>query len=181
MNKILEIAYDSREQKPVHDLEGQTVNGVKIHYVERPLYVFDYACNISLTPTKGKLMIPTMALERKGLGDLVSSLFNGKNFKRELAKIKKAKELWGNAGGMVAYVVEGDYEAIGKFNYSRFPSGRVTAKAVVSKIHQMMFDHNVHMILCRSRIEAEYTIVSLLKKQWIKDRFRLAVSKKSII
>ena len=177
--KELVIAYDTREQTPVHDLDGTEISkGVVVRYVRRPLYVFDYACELGLTPTDGKLMIPSFACERKGLGDLVSSLFNGENYKRELAKIDKAKRLWGNSGLPVCYVVEADMEMIGKYDYSRFPSGRVTAKAVVSKINQLRYEKNVHFILARSRIQAEYTIISIMKKHWMRERFKKAVSSK---
>ena len=183
MSKVLEIAVDTREQAPHHELEGCEISkGVTVHYVSRPLYVFDYACANNLTPTNGKLMIPGLALERKSLADLIGSLFNGANFKRELAKIAKAKEIWGNDGRPIIYVIDdGDYEAISKYNYSRFPSGRVTAKAVVSKINKMRYEHNVHMIQCRSKIQAEYTIASILKQHWVKVCFLEAVRKKSII
>jgi ERCC4-type nuclease len=172
----LVIAVDTREQRPIHYLDGQEISqGVTLRYVQRSLYVFDYALDIGLTPSSGKLMMPDFAIERKGLGDLIGSLFNANNFQRELKKIAKARRIWGDSGLPIVYVVEGDYESIGAYDYSRFVSGKVTAKSVVSKINEMRYRHNVHMILCRSNIQAEYCIVSLLKKHWAKTRFKKAI------
>jgi ERCC4-type nuclease len=172
MNREMIIAVDSREQKPMHDLDGVEVSkGVTVRYETASLSVYDYALMADLTPTDGKLMVPGWACERKSLGDLVGSLFNADNYRRELAKLERAKAAWGHTGRPYVYVVEGDYEAISKYDYSRFPSGKITPKVVISKINEMRFKHNIHVLLCRSRIQAEYMVISLLKKRFTKVLF----------
>jgi len=178
--ETLRIAYDSREQRPVHDLEGREVaKGVFVEYQEAALSVFDYALMADLTPTGGKLMTPGWAIERKGLTDLVGSLFNSDNYKREIAKIARAQAIWGGSGLGNIYVVEGDLEAISKYDFSRFPSGKITPKVLISKINQMRYRYNVQFILCASRIQAEYTIVSLLRQHSKSVQFKKAIKEKA--
>ena len=177
--ETLRIAYDSREQKPVHDLEGREVaKGVFVEYQEAALSVFDYALMADLTPTGGKLMTPGWAIERKGLSDLVGSLFSPDNYKRERAKIARAQSLWGSSGLGNIYVVEGDLEAISKYDFRRFPSGKITPKVLISKINQMRYRYNVQFILCASRRQAEYTIVSLLRQHSKSVQFKNAMKAK---
>ena len=178
--ETLSIAYDSREQRPVHDLDGREIaKGVTVKYEEASLSVFDYALISDLTPTSGKLMTPGWSIERKGLSDLVGSLFNSANYKRELAKIERANAIWGNSGLGNIYVVEGDLEAISKYDFSRFPSGKITPKVLISKINQMRYRYNVQFILCASRIQAEYTIVSLLRQHSKSVQFKNAMKEKA--
>jgi len=172
----LTIAVDTREQRPMHELEGVEVSkGVTVRYKPASLSVFDYAVHGDWSETDGKLVMPCFAIERKSVGDFVGSWFNSDNAKRERAKIKKARALWG-AKLPIIYVVDGDTVEIGRYRFDRFPSGRVHAQAVHAKISNLRFA-NVQVVLCRNRHVAEYEIVSLLKRRWRKVRFKKAISK----
>jgi len=174
----LVIATDSREQTPHHYLDGVEVSkDVTVRYKPAALYVFDYCVHSDWTETDGKLVVPNFAIERKSVADFIGSWFNAENAKREREKIKKARKLWGGSLPIV-YVIEGDHEEIGKYNFSRFPSGKVNARAVHAKISDLRFA-NVQVILCRNRHVAEYEIVSLLKRRWRKVRFKEAITNAS--
>jgi len=176
--ETLSIAYDSREQRPVHEYEGLTVNGQIIEYVKRPLSVYDYALDSDLTPTSGKLMHPGFSLERKSIPDFIGSFFNGNHAKREFAKVARARELWGSTLPQM-YILEGDYEMIKRYNYDRFPSGRINAKVVISKINELRYRHNIHIVECTCKVHAEYTIISLLKKHSKSVQFKNAMKEKA--
>lgn len=48
----LVIAVDTREQRPIHYLDGREISkGVTVRYESIPLYVFDYACKCSMEPS----------------------------------------------------------------------------------------------------------------------------------
>jgi len=174
----LVIAVDTNEQLPHHFLEGVEVSkGVTVRYKPRKLWTFDYSVFGDWTETDGKTVVPNFAIERKSVADFIGSWFNTENAKREREKIKKARKLWGGSLPIV-YVIEGDHEEIGKYNFSRFPSGKVNARAVHAKISDLRFA-NVQVLLCRNRHVAEFEIVSLLKRRWRKVRFKEAITNAS--
>ena len=169
----LTIAVDTREQDAHHQLEGCEVSkGVVVRYKPASLYVFDYCVYGDWTETNGKMVVPNFCIERKAIGDFIGSWFNSDNARREREKIKKARKLWGERLPII-YCLDGDHKDIGLYNYSRFPSGKVTPKAVHAKISDLRFA-NVQVLLCRSRVVAEYEIISLLKRRWRKVRFEKA-------
>ena len=175
MGDVMNISVDSREQLDLHYMEGAEVSkGVTLHYVTQALSTFDYAVHMDGEQTSGKSINPYFAIERKSVADFIGSWFNADNARRERAKIKRARAAWGDKLPII-YVIEGDHEEIGAYNYGRFPSGKVTAKVVHAKISDLRFS-GVQVILCRSRHIAEYEIVRLLKRRWRKVRFKKAVT-----
>ena len=163
----LTIAVDTREQAPHHDLEGAEVSkGVVVRYKTASLLVGDYCVYGDWTENDGKMVIPNFSIERKSIADFIGSWFSGANTKRELAKIDKARNLWGNAGKPIVIICDGDYEDIKTYRYDRFPSGRVNAKTVLAKIRDIRYKHNVHVILCPSKVVAEWETMSILKARW---------------
>ena len=170
----LTIAVDTNEQKPHHYLEGVEVSkDTFVRYSSAKLDTFDYAVAGDWEEWEGHATKRVhFAIERKSVSDFIGSWFNGANAKRERAKIKRAREAWGDKLPII-YVIEGDHEEIGRYQYSRFPSGKVNAKAVHAKISDLRFA-GVQVILCRNRHVAEYEIMSLLKRRWRKVRFKMA-------
>ena len=65
----------------------------------------------------------------------------------------------------IIYVIEGGWLNIARYDYRRFPNGRVTYDSVLSCMNRLRYQFNVHVILAGSRYRAEYVTVSLLKKR----------------
>jgi ERCC4-type nuclease len=168
----LTIAVDTNEQKPHHYLEGAEVSkDTTVRYTSAKLDTFDYCVAGDWEEWEGhKTKFVRFSIERKSVADFIGSWFSAEGSRRERAKIKRAREAWGDKLPII-YVIEGDHTEIGAYNYSRFPSGRVDAKAVHAKISDLRFA-GVQVILCRNRHVAEYEIVSLLKRRWRKVRFK---------
>jgi len=174
----LHIAYDSREQHPVHDLAGVEVSkGVVVKYSCETLNTFDYCVHGDWRDWEGhKTKLVNFGIERKSVGDFIGSFFSATNSHNERKKIERARKAWGVNGLPIVYVIEGNHEDIGRYNYSRFPSGRITAKVVLAKMRELRCK-GVHVVLCPHRAAAEYEIVSMLKWRWRKIKFDKRVGK----
>lgn len=158
MNLIdIHVAYDSREQMPVHMFEKHA--STNIHYHQAALGTFDYCVWGDWETTEGKTVRPAFAIERKSVADFIGSWFNAQHRRNELAKIKRA-ERW--APMPVIYVIEGGAEHVATYRYANFPSGNITSEVVMSRINQMRFS-GIHVYLAGSRMMAEHAIVGMLK------------------
>jgi len=177
--ETLRIAYDSREQKALHLLEGREISkGVILEYEEVTLNTFDYAIYGDWEDWEGhNTKLVHYAVERKSVGDFISS-FCGPSAKNERAKIARAREEWGVRGEPIVYVIEGAYEEIKAYNYNVFPSGRINARVIMAKIRDLRWS-GVHVILCPHRAAAEYEIISLLKKRARAVQFKKAIKAKA--
>jgi ERCC4-type nuclease len=161
------IAIDTREQDAHGDLEGCEVSkGVFVRYKPASLLVGDYCVYGDWTETAGKMVIPNYCIERKSISDLIGSWFSGSGSRRELAKIDKCRNIWGDTRRPIMIICDGDYEDIKLYRYDRFPSGRVSAKTVLAKIRDIRYKHNVHVVLCPSKVVAEWETMSILKSRW---------------
>ena len=101
------------------------------------------------------------AIERKSVSDYIGSLVLSKNWAHELAKIERARE-WLLP---TIYVVEGNFDDIRTYDYTIFPSGRVTSQMVYKKWAQMVFELSVHVIFTGSREAAAYAVALILKRR----------------
>ena len=169
----LTIAADTNEQIERNIYEGvEVAQGCTVHYKPRKLWVFDFCVWGDWEETKGKTVIPNYAVEFKGGGDLISSLMNGENYGRELKKIDKAKQLWGNEGRGVIYVADVDMEGIRAYDYTRFKRKSVSYHSVMSKISEMRYRHGVQVVLCSNAVQAQYTVVRLLRARFKEVSFK---------
>ena len=163
----LTIATDSKEQKSRNIYEGREVaQGCIVTYKTAALSVFDYCVWGDWTETAGKTVIPNYAVEYKGCGDMVSSLMMGDNYSRELIKIAKARDLWGNKGKGIIYVADGDMDSIRLYDYTRFKRKSVSYHSVMSKINELRYRHGVQVVLCSNSVRAQYTIIRLLRHRF---------------
>ncbi len=160
--KQLHIAYDSREQQPLHHWGEDVLHGsTEITWHRAALETFDYCVWRDWIPLTKEVVRPTWAIERKSVADFISSWFNAEKKRRECDKIKRAERWFPRP---IVYVVEGDMADIAQYDYRRFPSGKVTAQAVESRINRLRYA-GVQVIMSGGRLMAEYDIVSLLKRR----------------
>jgi ERCC4-type nuclease len=143
----LKIRVDTREQTPLdfsaHGAE--TVRGT--------VGTFDYAI-------EGDQNL--FAIERKSLSDFVGSVVMQDAYRRELEKIRRAKEV-----GMlrVYYVIEADYQDVYTYNYGRFKTNKVTPKLVYKRWRELSHQHGVHVVWAGDPVGAAWAIYLLLKSR----------------
>ena len=159
MSHEIHIAFDSREQHPVHSIPVHCQSPIIYH--RAALETFDYCLWRDWAPTTGETVIPHWAIERKSMEDFIGAWFNAENRRRELAKIERASA-W--RPRPTIYVCEFAMEHLAVYDYTRFPSGGITARSVAARIDELRFE-NVQVLLSGSRRLAEYTIISLLKRR----------------
>jgi ERCC4-type nuclease len=155
----MHIAYDSREQHPLHVIPVHCRSAVSYH--RAALQTFDYCVWGDWEPTTGETVIPHWAIERKSMEDFIGAWFNAENRRREMAKIARA-ESW--LPRPTIYVCEFAMEHLAVYDYNRFPSGGITARTVASCIDRLRYS-GIQVVLAGSRHLAEYTILSLLKRR----------------
>jgi len=141
----LHLTVDTREQKPL-EFPSDWVSATR-----GTVSVFDYA----LTNDAG------YSVERKSLPDFIQSVVMAKSWKRELKKIEKARERL----LPIIYILEFSEDAIHSFDYTIFPSGRVTSQMVCRRIAELMFDHGVIVWPAGSRDSAAYWVCVILKRR----------------
>jgi len=141
----LHVTVDTREQTPL-EFPGDWVSATR-----GTVSVFDYA----LTNDAG------YSVERKSLPDFIQSVVMAKSWKRELKKIEKARERL----LPIIYILEFSEDAIHSFDYTIFPSGRVTSQMVCRRIAELMFDHGVIVWPAGSRNSAAYWVCVILKRR----------------
>jgi len=165
--KALTIAVDSRERTPSLRLDGKLHSGWRIEYRTQGLDTFDYAVwGDWQQPEKGhETVTPNFAIERKSLDDLIGSWFSGENARRELAKIERARSLWGAKSLPIVYAIECKLSDVARYDFGRFPSGRVTARAVYSKLQRLNYEHGIHWTWCDSAAGCEWWIAGTLKRR----------------
>jgi len=144
---LLPVIVDSREQRPwlFEGYPGVTV-------VRGKLDSGDY----SILAHEDRV-----ALERKSLDDLVSSLSAGRGrFEREMERL--------SALSFAAVLVEGSAEDIAKGRYRSV----MNPTSVMQTIYAWMVRYGVNFMFCGSRDHAEYACHGLLTK-WAREREKL--------
>lgn len=141
------IRIDTREQAPL----AFHIQGVEC--VVGTVPVFDYA----LDGDQDK-----HAVERKSLHDFISSVVMRDGYRRELAKIERAR-----AAGMrrIHYVIEADYQDVARYDFARFPRGVVTAGFVYRRWRELAHDHNVNVVWAGNDKGAAWAVYLLLKSR----------------
>lgn len=153
VDDLLNIRVAGNEQKP---LDFSNSEYVKTEH--GPIKTFDYAlCQDQ----------DNYAIERKSLGDFVSSVSLHKNWIHELAKITRARE-WELP---IIYVLEFGFDDIAKYDYSVFTQGKITSQFIYRRVAEIIFGYNVHVVFAGSREGAVYAICLLLKRR--KESLRL--------
>lgn len=140
------IRVDTREQLPI-DFDSEYVKAGR-----GTVPVFDYAIEGDERQ---------WAIERKSLDDFIQAVVLSASWKRELAKIEKARA-WLLP---IIYVLEFNYEDIGRYNYDIFKSGKVTSQLVYRRVAELEYDHGVDMAFRGNRVMAAYAICTLLKRR----------------
>ena len=125
------IYVDTREQRPYG-----TKGGMAIDLVRRALDVGDYALAT----------------------DFVSSWLCPSRRKREIAKLRRAREL----GFGLCYVVDGDESEIRKYNYDRFKGKRKPTPADVFRYIDDLRARGFQVILGRNKRDAARHAFGLL-------------------
>jgi len=155
----MHIAYDSREQRPLHMISVHCQSAISYH--KAALETFDYCVWGDWTATEGEAFVPAFAIERKSMDDFIGSWFNAENRRRELAKIARAA-VW--APRPIIYVCDFTLAHLANYDYGRFPSGSIDPRAVASRIDRLRYS-GVQVVLAGGRQTAEYVILSLLKRR----------------
>jgi ERCC4-type nuclease len=143
------IRIDTREQRPLdftqHDKEVKTVTGT--------VGTFDYAL-------EGDQEM--FAVERKSLADYVGAVVLTDNYRREMDKVRRAKD-----AGMLRlyYVIEANYADVWTYNYNLFRSGRVHPGLVYKRWREMSHDHGIHIIWAGDRNGAAWAVYLILKSR----------------
>jgi ERCC4-type nuclease len=141
------IRVDTREQTPLdfsaHGAE--TVRGT--------VSTFDYAIDGDQH---------NFAIERKSLADFVGSVVMQDNYRRELDKIRRAKDV-----GMTRlyYVVEANYMDVADFDYSRFTTGKVHSGLIFKRWRELVHQHGINVIWAGDAEGAAWAIYLLLKSR----------------
>lgn len=146
LKDFLCIRVAGNEQKPL-DFSSDYVKAAR-----GPIKTFDYALENDQD---------NWAIERKALGDFISSVTLQKNWLHELAKITRAKE-WGLP---IIYVLEFSWDDIATYDYSIFKSGNIDSPFIYRRVSEMEYNYNVHMDFRNSREGAAYAIALLLKRR----------------
>ena len=165
MTQLPTIVVDTREQTPHAKLDG-----VSCTYERHGLEVGDYALRDDCIETvRRKVYVVRFAVERKSVGDFVNSWFgrhragsgwvpNGRNEERKISVAR-----W--CGFRLPYFLDGNELHIARFDYGRFPSGRVSELVVLSKVSELR--HRGHqVVLCANKASAEIQIVQYLKRRF---------------
>lgn len=143
------IRIDTREQRPLdfqqHDTTVKTQTGT--------IKTFDYAI-------EGDHEL--FAIERKSLADYVGAVVLSDSYRREMEKIRRAKD-----AGMVRlyYVIEANYFDVHSYDYSRFRSGKVHPGLVYKRWREMAHRHGVHIVWAGDEAGAAWAIYLLLKSR----------------
>jgi len=138
------VVIDTREQTPFRFDKDQVTP------IHSTVPVFDYA--VCFDPC-------SWAIERKSVADLVGSLCTKDGWRREMAKIDKARDRF--IGLPLIYIVEGTVNDVLFYNYEQHE--KVTAQFVFMRISQMIYRHNVHVIFAGSHAADFATL--LLKRR----------------
>lgn len=146
ISDFLTIRIDTREQDPLRfDSEYVRAGAGTVP-------VFDYALEGDQD---------NFAVERKSLDDFISSVTLAANWKRELAKIERARA-WGKP---IVYILEADFRGIGEYDYSRHHSGAITPQFVYRRIAELVFEHGAVVWFAGGRREAAYSVCLILKRR----------------
>lgn len=145
-NDLMVIRIDTREQTPLD------FNSPCILTVRGTVPVFDYALDGDQD---------CFSVERKSLADYVQAVVLAKSWKRELAKIERAMERI----QPIIYVCEFSFDDIGKYDYMRFHSSRVTPQFVYRRTAELMYDKNVTVLFAGNREMAAYAVALILKRR----------------
>jgi len=146
LKDFLCIRVAGNEQKPL-DFEGDYVKAGR-----GPLRTFDY----SLEGDQDGY-----AVERKALGDFISSVVLTDNWKHELAKIERARS-WLLP---IVYILEFGFDDIAKYDYAVFKGGRVSSQFIYRRIAEMIFDLGIVVLFAGSRQGASYATTLILKRR----------------
>ena len=140
------IRVDTREQRPL----DFTPHGAEI--VRGTVAVFDYAIDGD----------PAFAVERKSMADFVQAVVLKDSYRRELEKIRKAREI-----GMerIYYVVEANYQDIADYDYNRFASGRVHPGLIYKRWRELSHRFGVHIVWAGDSNGAAWAVYLLLKSR----------------
>lgn len=145
----LRVMVDTREQCPLR-FDSQYVD------VSRgTVPVFDYA----LGGDNG------WAIERKSLEDFTQSVILTDAWRRELAKIEKARATWA-PGLPIVYLAECTMDDLLRYDYSCFTSGRVTSQFAFRRWSELLYAHNAHIVWAGSREGASYAVCVLLRRRF---------------
>lgn len=138
------LLIDTREQKP---LDFSLYKERFSHIVKMKLEAGDY----SILGHED-----TISFERKSLGDLVSTLTQGKDrFLRELEKLKDYR--------YAAIVVEASYGAIVNPANNRYTFSRANPRSIVGMLQAIQLRYNIDIIYSGSRRNSEELIVSRIE------------------
>lgn len=153
--ELLSIRIDTREQYPL------LFPSDYVQTQRATVDVFDYA----LAEDNG------WSIERKSLADFVQAVALCDNYRREMAKIKKAQM----RGLPVVYVCEFSFDDIAIYNYEHFTSGKITPQFIYHRLAELIYVHNVHFIFAGGRHNAALVMCLLLKrrKEHIKDKGKI--------
>lgn len=155
MSEIIHIARDTREQTP-YNMRGMARCDVQ------GLETLDYCIWGDWTEIPGRKTVrPNWAIERKTFPDFIGAFFKKENLQNEREKISRAQAWYPLP---IIYVIDAPVTAIATYNYTRFPSGRVTPKSVEAVIDNLRYA-NVHVIFAGSEYMGAYTTVSLLRRR----------------
>jgi len=145
----VKIRVDTREQRPLDFSEVDD----KITTSTGTIKTFDYALEGDHE---------SFAIERKSLPDFVGSVVMKDHYRRELDKVRRAKEC-----GMVRlyYVIEAAFKDVCNFDFSRFKSGRVHKKFIYKRWREMSHDHGIHIVWADDELGAANAIYLLLKSR----------------
>jgi len=146
ISDFLTIRVANNEQKPLDfDVRYAKAGRGLIH-------IFDYAVEGDQDG---------FAIERKSLADFVQAVVLSDSWRRELAKIEKAK-LWNLP---IIYILEFEFFDIADYNYSVFTNDNVKSQFVYRRVGELIYNHNVHVVFAGSREGAAYAICLLLKRR----------------
>lgn len=124
LGRIL-IVQDTREQRPYATkggADGMAAQDMTI--LQRALLAGDYALLADCTEMpKRKRLVPGYAVERKSVSDFVTSWLIDRNRRREVAKLRRLRKV----GGSLCYVLDGNEDAIRRYEYDRFHGRRSSA------------------------------------------------------
>jgi len=143
---FLTIRVAGNEQKPL-DFNSEYVKAGR-----GPIKTFDYALEGDQD---------AYAIERKAVGDFISSVALADNWKHELAKIERARA-WLLP---IVYVLEFGFDDIAKYDYGVFKKGRVSSQFIYRRVAEMIYDLGVVVLFAGSRQGASYAIALILKRR----------------
>ena len=141
------IRVDTREQTPL----DFSAHGAEI--VRATVPTFDYALDGDQEH---------FAVERKSLADYIQAVSLTDSYRRELEKVRRAKD----AGWLrLYYVIEADYMDVYSFDYNRFKSGRVHPGLIYKRWREMSHDHGIHIVWAGDADGAAWAVYLLLKSR----------------